>query len=88
MLLFSGGLIGPPGTPRNYSGSLDGKPVFIGCSDVDFHIPPERVPETTAVLTELGAAVTEKTYPSRDYTIIPDEIEQARRVLPAVGSEK
>ena len=36
---LSGGLIGPPGTPRNYAGSLDGTPVFLGCSDVDPHIP-------------------------------------------------
>jgi predicted esterase len=81
LLLFSGGLIGPPGTPRNYDGSLDGTPVFIGCSDVDFHIPLERVLETTAVLTELGAAVTEKIYPGMDHTIIQDEIDEARRVL-------
>ena len=32
---FSGGLIGPPATPRDYHGSLDGTPVFLGCSDVD-----------------------------------------------------
>ena len=40
---LSGGLIGPPGTPRNYPGSLDGTPVFLGCSDIDPHIPLERV---------------------------------------------
>ena len=40
---LSGGLIGPPGTPRNYSGSFDGTPVFLGCSDRDPHIPLERV---------------------------------------------
>jgi predicted esterase len=36
--VLSGGLIGPPGTPRAYPGSLAGTPVFLGCSDVDFHI--------------------------------------------------
>jgi predicted esterase len=81
LLLFSGGLIGPPGTARSYDGSLDGTPVFIGCSDVDFHIPLERVRETTAVLTELGAAVTEKIYPGMDHTIIQDEIDHARHLL-------
>ncbi len=36
---LSGGLIGPEGTPRDYSSSLAGTPVFLGCSDVDPHIP-------------------------------------------------
>jgi phospholipase/carboxylesterase len=88
LLLFSGGLIGPPGTPRDYDGSLDGTPVFIGCSDSDFHIPLERVQETTAALRQLGAAVTEKIYPGMGHTIVADEIEQARRLLRAVDSKE
>src|SRR6476661_4780781 len=42
---LSGGLIGPDGTPRDYPGGFSGTPVFLGCSDVDFHIPKERVEE-------------------------------------------
>ena len=81
LLVFSGGVIGPPGTPRNYSGSLGGTPIFIGCSDVDFHIPVERVRETTAVLSQLGGHVTEKIYPNMGHTIIPDEIDHARQIV-------
>jgi len=51
---FSGGLIGPPGTPFDFAGSLDGTPVFLGCSDVDPHIPKERVEESAAALDRLG----------------------------------
>src|SRR5204863_3588374 len=29
---LTGGLIGPPGTPRKYPGSFDGTPVFLGTS--------------------------------------------------------
>ena len=47
---LSGGLIGPDDTPRDYPGSLSGTPVFLGCSDVDPHIPKQRVDETAAVL--------------------------------------
>src|SRR5438874_13779459 len=47
---LSGGLIGPDGTPRDYPGSLAGTPVFLGCSDVDFHVPKERVQLTAEVL--------------------------------------
>ncbi len=84
LLVFSGGLIGPPGTPRDYPGSLAGTPIFIGCSDVDFHVPLERVQETTATFERMGAAVTERIYPGMDHTIIPDEIDQARQIVDTV----
>src|SRR6185436_7076805 len=54
---LSGGLIGPDDTPRDYPGSLAGTPVFLGCSDVDFHIPKERVNFTAEVLQRLGGKV-------------------------------
>ena len=71
---FSGGLIGPPGTARNYSGSFDGTPVFLGCSDVDPHIPVERVHESAEVLTRMGAVVTKEIYPRMGHTINAAEI--------------
>ena len=84
LLLFSGGLIGPPGTPRDYAGSLAGTPVFIGCSDVDFHIPLARVEETAEILTRLGAQVNKKIYPNMGHTIIQDEIDQAQLIVASV----
>jgi predicted esterase len=72
--VLSGGLIGPDNTPRDYAGSLDGTPIFLGCSDVDFHIPKERVLHSTEVLQRLGAAVTERLYPQMGHTINQDEI--------------
>ena len=87
LLAFSGGLIGPPGTPRQYAGSLAGTPVFLGCSTTDFHIPAERVDETAAVLAEMGAAVTKRLYPNMGHTIIQDEIDQAQQIVQAVMEE-
>ena len=87
LLAFSGGLIGPPGTPRQYAGSLAGTPVFLGCSTTDFHIPAERVDETAAVLAEMGAAVTKRLYPNMGHTIIQDEINQAQQIVQAVMEE-
>lgn len=84
LLVFSGGVIGPPGTPRDYEGSLEGMPVFVGCSDSDFHIPVGRVHESTATFETLGAAVTERIYPNMGHTIIQDEIDQAREIVEAV----
>ena len=61
--ILSGGAIGPPGTPRDYQGSLAGAHVFLGCSDHDAHIPLARVKETAAVFSRMGAEVTERIYP-------------------------
>ena len=83
---LSGGLIGPDGTPRDYAGSLDGTPVFLGCSDVDPHIPKRRVDETEAVLAHLGAQVTKRIYPGLGHTINQDEIAAVREMLDAVAA--
>jgi phospholipase/carboxylesterase len=78
---LSGGLIGPDGAPRDYSGSLAGTPVFLGCSDVDFHIPKERVHFTAAVLRRLGGSVAERLYPNMGHTVNQDEIDFIRGMM-------
>ena len=78
---LSAGLIGPPGTPRAYPGSLAGTPVFLGCSDVDGHVPLARVHESRDVLGELGAAVDERIYPGMGHTVNADEIAAVRALL-------
>jgi len=81
---LSAGLIGPPGTPRHYPRSLAGTPVFLGCSDVDFHIPLARVRESSDVLRRLGGDVTERIYPGMGHTVNDDEIAHVRRILAAL----
>jgi phospholipase/carboxylesterase len=78
---LSAGLIGPPGTPRNYAGSLAGTPVFLGCSDIDAHIPLARVHESRDVLEKLGGAVTERIYPGMGHTANADEIGHVTKLL-------
>ena len=80
---FSGGLIGPPGIARNYAGSFDGTPVFMGCSDVDPHIPVERVHESADVFTRMGAAVDKRIYPHMEHTINEAEIDAVDALLRA-----
>jgi predicted esterase len=78
---FSGALIGPPGTPRHYAGSFQATHVFLGCSDVDPHIPLERVHETADVFRRLGASVDERIYPRMGHLVNDDELEAARALL-------
>jgi predicted esterase len=80
---FSGGLIGPPGTPRDYPGTMPGTPVFLGCSDIDSHIPVERVRETAEVFRRLGAEVDERIYPGMGHAVNEEEIAAARAILSA-----
>ena len=81
IVALSGGLIGPPGTPRDYAGSLAGTPVFLGCSDVDPHIPLARVHESAEVLGRLGASVDARIYPRLGHTVNADEIAAVRALL-------
>jgi predicted esterase len=78
---LSGGVIGPPGTPRDYPGTLDGTPVFLGCSDVDPHIPYARVTETADVFRRMSAAVDLRIYPGMPHTINQDEFDACRALL-------
>jgi predicted esterase len=78
---LSGALIGPDGTPRSYAGSLAGTPVFLGCSDVDFHVPKERVQQASEELRRLGGDVTERFYPNMDHTVNQDEIDFVREMM-------
>ena len=80
---LSGGLIGPDGTPRDYTGTLYGTPVFLGCSDVDGHIPAHRVRETAEVLRRLSGEVTMRLYPGMGHSINADEIAAVKAMLAA-----
>ncbi len=81
---LSGGLIGPDGTPRDYPGDFAGTPVFLGCSDVDAHVPAERVRDTAAVLDRMGASVTTRLYPGMGHLVNEDEIATVRAMMEAV----
>lgn len=85
VMILSGGVIGPPGTTwDDVSGSVDGAPVFLGCSDVDSHIPAARVLESETVFNKLGARVTRKLYPGMGHLVNKDEIEIVQRVMDEV----
>jgi phospholipase/carboxylesterase len=78
---LSAGLIGPPGTVWPSARALAGTPVFLGCSDVDPHVPADRVEESARVLTRAGAHVVAELYPGMDHTVTDEELEHVRRML-------
>lgn len=80
--IFSGGLIGVPGTTwDDVNASLDGTPMFFGCSDIDGHIPKERVLESEAVFRRLGARVRRTLYPGMGHLVNDDEIHELQQIL-------
>ena len=90
VVAFSGGLIGngrrsdaePPDDKLfDYDGSLRGTPVFLGCSDIDSHIPIQRVRQSAEVMEGLNGSVTTKIYAGMGHTINQDEISFVRRLL-------
>lgn len=78
---LSGGLIGPEIQPERYPDSLSGTPVFLGCSDIDPHIPKQRVLETAQTMEQLGAVVDARLYPGMGHTVNEDELEAVRKLI-------
>jgi predicted esterase len=81
LFVLSGALIGPQGMPRNYPGSLDNMPVFIGGSDVDPWVAHDLISETASLFQEMGANVDFRTYPGMAHTINQDEIDNVQAML-------
>ena len=84
LLAFSGGLIGPPGGLSDYPGTLGNTPIFLGCSNVDPHIPLKRVQETSRKFREMGADVNEIIYPGMAHTVIENELIQGMNIVGAI----
>jgi predicted esterase len=93
IVAFSGGAIGPPGTTwaaegakstdnaNSGVGTFDGTPIFFGCSDVDAHVPADRVRESAEVCARMGADVTTRIYPGMGHLVNDDEIAWAQALL-------
>ena len=82
---LTGGLIGPPGTPRPDSGDLAGTPVYLGAGDPDPHVPWARVEETAEVLRRLGGEVEVERFPGFPHAIHPRQLAAAQRLLDGIG---
>ena len=81
LLLYTGGFCGPRGTAPPRLGSFEETPVYLGTSDPDDWVPPWRVHETAAVLSELGAVVQVDVFEGMDHLVNDAEIEKGRALL-------
>ena len=81
VFVLSGGLIGDEIVDNDYKGDLQDTPVFLGCSDVDFHIPEKRVYKSAEIAKLLNAEVKTKIYPNMEHTINHDEINMINQIL-------
>ena len=81
LVALSGGLIGETVDPESYEGDVAGTPVFIGCSDVDPHIPLERVKETSEAFELLNGDVDERIYEGMGHGVNEDELEAVSELV-------
>lgn len=84
VIMLSGGLIGPPGTTWSADGDFAGTPIFLGCSDIDAHIPEPRVRESAAHFTRMGANVDCRIYPGMGHLVNEDELAFAKQLVEGV----
>ncbi|MFW6003551.1 MAG: alpha/beta hydrolase [Halanaeroarchaeum sp.] len=81
---LSGGLIGESVDESSFDGSIEGTPVFLGCSDVDPHIPVARVELTARVFEDLGGDVTTEIYEGMGHTVNQAEYDRVAALVDAV----
>jgi predicted esterase len=81
VVALSGGLIGADDELNGYVGSFKGSPIFMGCSDIDAHIPVDRIHESAEILQGLGAKVDARIYKGMGHTINQDEIDAVNALM-------
>ncbi|WP_273837192.1 dienelactone hydrolase family protein [Halococcus sp. PRR34] len=81
LAVLSGALIGDIVDQDDYDGDLEGMSVFLGCSDVDPHIPENRVHESAAIFEQLNGDVTKRLYEGMGHGINQDEIDQVSTMV-------
>jgi len=85
LAVLGGGLIGETVDSGDYEGDLEGTPVFLGCSDVDPHIPEERVHESAAIFEQLNGDVTKRLYEGMGHGINQDEADYVSEMVASLA---
>ena len=88
VVALTGGLVGDDVTQRGETGSFDGTPIFLGCSDRDPHVPLWRVEESERILSRMGAEVEKRIYPGMPHTVIRDELEWVEHAMRCLAGRR
>lgn len=79
---LSGGVIGEQGARQPLQAqTLQGTPVFLGCSDSDDWIPRSKFDESVALLEQSGAQVESRIYDDLGHSICEDELTRVRGMI-------
>lgn len=81
VIAFTGGLIGDKIYPENYSGNFDGTPVYIGSSDIDPHVPLQRIYASENIIRAMGADMKVDIFPGMGHTVNREEIATAKKIM-------
>ncbi|QPC81508.1 alpha/beta fold hydrolase [Phototrophicus methaneseepsis] len=87
VVALSGGLIGADDELDDYDGQLAGTPIYLGCDDADFHIPQQRVHDSAAILSDMGADVTKQLFHGLGHTINNVELAVVRQMMQNLTAE-
>jgi predicted esterase len=82
--VLAGGLIGPQETSRDYPGSLDNTPVFLGCSDPDPFFTVDWIQYSAAAFQKLGASVQVSIYPKLGHQINLEMLHAVRFIIESI----
>jgi len=80
-IIWTGGLIGPPGTIWPHNDKLEDMPAYISTSENDPWVPAPRVRESHAWLRSCGASATMMIFKERDHGVIDEEIGPVRGMI-------
>ncbi|NDJ78973.1 MAG: alpha/beta fold hydrolase [Chloroflexi bacterium] len=83
LFVLSGALLGPPDLARQYTGTLDGTPVFIGGAGRDAWVTEQQLHLTGRELHQLGAEVRVEVQPGSEHTVRQTEIAYVNTMIAA-----
>ncbi|MDQ3540168.1 MAG: alpha/beta hydrolase [Chloroflexota bacterium] len=88
VVAFAGGLIGPPDVERGALPDQSRVKVFLGCGDMDQHIPIEIAERSAERSRSAGADVDFRRYTGLHHTIVEDELRAGKALITSIVTKR